>query len=397
MKKAEDVKSAEPTDDGMRHRILGKCHDLLVTKASAVVVGILLKNLLAHTAKFFLFGTAPSVGAESPGMPLSSDKASLELLVAVCLFALMLSSAVGAKIGVSHLSIPESLKKTYSAGLSLIPAWAWKDVVVALLTVCKHLGWVGKDSQSLCIMALAVALLSSLLQILLEYLDSGRAKESFFSLVVNVFKVSLGLGVAFTVNLCYQTLLSDDLKATIYLYIAVQLGYCSLLTILVALAQVKGGEALADKELTLLVRTVKFLLTAGNFVVAFAWKGLVMTVLSACIGDAVETKALAYLVSAIVVTFLGIGCIVASAALNMRKSISGLCILAVGMNIGWAWAGFATVSMVSGEPIAIGHLWLYTIIATAIVCTIAVGVDRGVVLLDKPSEEARPLLPADKA
>jgi len=360
-------------------------------------VGILLKNLLAHTAKFFLFGTVPSVGTESSGVPLSAENASIELLIAFGLFVLILFSAVGAKLGVSQLSIPESPKKTYSAGLSLIPAWAWKDVVVALIAVCRNLGWVGKDSQSLVIMALAVALLSSLLQTLLEYLGSEMAKDSFFSLVVNVFKVSLGLGVAFCVNLFHQTLLSDDLKANFYLYVAVQLGYCSLLTILVALAQVKGGEALADKELTLAVRTVKFLLTAGNFVVAFAWKGLVITVLNACIGEAVETKALAHFVSAIVVTFLSIGIVVASASLNMRKSISGLCTLAVGMNIGWAWADFANVSMVAGEAIAIGPLWFYTTLTTAIVCTAAFGVDKGVVLLDNPSDEARPLLPADKA
>merc|ERR1719199_2498087 len=237
-----------------------------------------------------MFQQAIRLRAESPSYV---DDAALEvdpvarlwhLLVTVITFVSILVASVGLTLGIARWDwLPERLKCTYEVGASLIPAWAWKDVVSALVTaamsarvleVQEHTGVVAIEAA---VLAVLVALLSAALQIWLEMKTQARVpldaeEATIIPWVMVSLKFAFSLGVGWAVNNVFQSLFHMH-----WANLWVRLVYVVAVTALVPLAQFRADEILETHQQrlsSLTGKSVGFLVLSWNFVVGWAWKCL---------------------------------------------------------------------------------------------------------------------------
>lgn len=264
-------------------------------------------------------------------------------------------------------SIPPKLKDTYAAGVVLIPAWAWKDVVAALMTTLGVVGVLHKDSKrDAAGFAVGSALLCSLLQICLEVMTSNFDKASLVACVVASLMTCFALGVGFAVDTAIHAVCGEKIFSTIRF----QLGYALAMSILVPMVQEKVTSVLTPERrkewYVAVTKTLDFLAAALNFVLGWAWKGL----LDAWLHDYAVQGTKQQLEVSLTITAIGIVAQVVITLVGAPPEIVAVSALAAGMNIGWTWMEFAA-ACVGETDVGLGGLWLQTVITLCVVVTIA--------------------------
>jgi len=167
------------------------CHasrDLLVTKATAVVVGITFDASCVTTLET-LFDTSRNLEKLLSAVVLNL------LLVVLC--------AVILKEIEEHPTLPTKLTQTYGMGVKLIPAWSYKGVVVQLTSFVEALGWLQEGSvMGTTVFGLIVGVISALFAIGFHYLHDHVKldKSSIASRSIAVLDVSFALGAGYAVN-----------------------------------------------------------------------------------------------------------------------------------------------------------------------------------------------------
>lgn len=352
----------------LRERMCNSARQLLVAKSSAIVVGITLKNSLTLTVIALVIQgpmTMDSASGSSDASP--GDTWKTFAIVVVTFLLLIISATMMTSFIQSMESIPPKLKDTYVAGVVLIPAWAWKDVIAALMTTLGVVGVLHKDSKrDAAAFALASALLCSLLQIFLEVMTANFDKASIVACVVASLMTCFALGVGFAVDTAIHAVCGEK----IFSGIRFQFAYALTMSTLVPMVQEKVTHLLTPERrkewYVAATKTLDFLTAALNFVLGWAWKGL----FDAWLLDYAMQGLTEQLEVSLIITGIGIVAQVVITLVGAPPEIVAVSALAAGMNIGWTWMAFAA-ACVGEDDVGLGGLWLQTVITLCVVVTIA--------------------------
>lgn len=352
----------------LRERMCNSARQLLVAKSSAIVVGITLKNALTLTVIALVIQgpmTMDSASGSSDASP--ADAWKTFSIVVVTFLLLIISATIMTSVIQSMESIPPKLKDIYAAGIVLIPAWAWKDVMAALMTTLGVVGILHKDSKrDAAGFAIGSALLCSLLQICLEVMTANFDKASLVACVVASLMTCFALGVGFAVD----TAIHADCGDHIFSEIRFQFAYALTMAMIVPMIQKQITHLLTPERrkewYVAATKTLDFLAAALNFVLGWAWKGL----LDAWLLDYAVQGLKEQLEVSLIITGIGIVAQVFVTLVGAPPEIVAVSALAAGMNIGWTWMAFAA-ACVGEKDVGLGGLWLQTGITLCLVVTTA--------------------------
>lgn len=352
---------------------------MLITKSTCVTSGKILNLAITVTvtrlcSEVGVFDDAQKT-EEVTGV---SQASGIKLFVTFLAFVIVLYATAyfSRQIHVLHF-VPERFKKTYEAGLGLIPAWQWTGVVKVLLTLTLGSKPLEEPRLRVTIVVLTISFLTAAFQVLLEHL-ANHDKATLTFAVVDKLRTSLGAGIGFSVNMLSMVLIGGGMHKSILL---MSCYFCGV-TCLVALLQFFGFPLIESKKEEwpkLLVRTCRFLLTACNFVVAFALKDLVTLIVGHHFPEGVLGALLASLAVTVVLCFVVVLMTITEVHLLMMMlpGLEDLCKLVCAMNIGWSWATFALACLHwwesrNNEALEVGHIWLFAFLTVTIASIVAV-------------------------
>jgi len=382
----------------LQQRVCDLLRDMLAAKSSTVISGWMLKKGLVLTMfAVFLDG---KITVEPEGTGDTPTQAPIqELFMRLVAFMLLLfSSAFLAQRVNQSPRLTAGMKKTYASGLALIPGWAWKDVVSTLISGLTGRRLAANDADKVSplfnvFLAMLVACLAAAVQIGSEiYVTNAQAtgrmasgivptgEGSYVFCVFSGLRASLALGVGFAVNNIVKTIFADFWSNWIF-----QTVYVFVLGVAVPVLQAKGHDAIESRREQLSVFAAKaatFLVTAGNFVMGWAVKGLVDAVFPInCYGCLLplstnENSATNQLIKSLIVTVFFVAVLVGCSGLKaLHPAVAGVATLTAGMNIGWTWSDYAAAlfasrgldSLDSTVLWAIVGLWAFVVMIVGVV------------------------------
>jgi len=377
-------------------------HGFLVGKSTGVTSGWMLNAAITASVALMVSrggikeSLAPSADSDPAGGALGNVsvlQAISAFLLTLIIFSLILvATATCSRFVHGAEWIPERLRGTYSSGLSFIPAWQWKNVVSALMVAC--LGGAASERSPYLVAAVVLIIcgLTAAIQMLLENWASAEEETSLAFQIFNGLRTSLGLGIGFAVNVLVHAVGGSSMKVPWVMTV-----YVISLTLAVATLKYKCTPMVASmKDIwsPLLCRSLTFSLLASNFVVGWAWKGMIDMIIAATMHEGI----LWHLFAALLITLCLSCCVVAITAAATSPAFAGtpgledLCMLACAMNVGWAWAGFAMAFLRfygDGKALGIGQMWLFTLAAVTSVSLAAMVIDMGL-------RQVRPLDPEEE-
>jgi hypothetical protein len=336
-------------------------------------------------------------------LSLETKEAIFAFNMKLFIFSLVLLASASLARALERLDgIPDRVKTMYANGLSFIPAWQWKNVVSAFMGVCLGASRVDDSRFVVAAVVMAIAVLTSILQVLLENWIANHDPTSLIYQVFNTLRTSLGLGLGYAVNVLVLAILRGQTHR-----LPIMLAYVFCLTVLVTILQYNLFPLLDSKKDQwhhLTIRTLRFLLLACNFVVGWAWKSLI-DMLMASYGPRsglhpVLLQLLASTLITLVLTCLVVGVtLISDDVAEKLPGIQDLCILASGMNVGWTWAIFALVCLQwfegehnEGDAVQLGWVWLFTIVVVLCAALMAVLMELVIQKMEPKDPEEEPLV-----
>eukprot|EP00927_Polykrikos_kofoidii_P016187 TRINITY_DN1727_c0_g1_i1.p1 TRINITY_DN1727_c0_g1~~TRINITY_DN1727_c0_g1_i1.p1 ORF type:complete len:404 (+),score=45.96 TRINITY_DN1727_c0_g1_i1:86-1297(+) len=371
----------------MRQRVCRSLRQLLVTKGQAVVIGITIKNLITVTfLAIFTGGGSPcAVGGKFD--IISEDHAYALLGISVVSFMCVVAvSTLMLKLLNTVERIPLYLKSAYAAGIALIPAWGWKDVVAVLLGFAEFFKIVDEHSPGTYVaFAFFIAVFSAALQLALEEIGSRADEGTLFRSVISSFMVCFTLGVAFAVNaavrVCVGLSRFDKLDFNVC--------YLAVLLLIVPEAQRQVRSRLDEDVRAHLpipvAKGIDFVVTAGDFLLAWAFKGL----LDSYFADmaAVGVYWPGQLQVTVIVTSI---CVIVSqlvAVVPLPMAYEDISSLMMAMNLGWTWMVFANLMILSKDP-DLATWWEYSFAIFMIAVMIMLPIEFAISTVENFDHEA---------
>eukprot|EP00927_Polykrikos_kofoidii_P016189 TRINITY_DN1727_c0_g1_i3.p1 TRINITY_DN1727_c0_g1~~TRINITY_DN1727_c0_g1_i3.p1 ORF type:complete len:405 (+),score=48.52 TRINITY_DN1727_c0_g1_i3:66-1280(+) len=371
----------------MRHRVCRSLRQLLVTKGQAVVVGVTIKLLITFQI-LCIFGGRDDPPAVVPKFDVNSANEACALLsITVVTFICVVSiSTLMAEVLYTVERLPLYLKSSYAAGIALIPAWGWKDVVAAFFVLAEFFGIVDKDTPGTYVaFAFFIAVFSASIQLTLEAISDHAEKDTLLRCVTSSFMACFTLGVACAVNaavkVCVGPSRFDKLDFNVcYLVIL-------LLIVPEAQRQVrsrldKGFRAYLPLPIS---KGVDFVVTAGDFMLAFAFKGI----LDSYFADmaAVGVYWPGQLQVTVIVTSI---CVIVTqlvAVFPLPMAYEDISSLMMAMNLGWTWTVFAKLVIVSNDP-DLATVWEYSFAIFMIAVMIMLPIEFAISTVENFDHEA---------
>jgi hypothetical protein len=373
------------TVDDLKMMFCRESRAMLVTKASAVVIGITLKNVITVTVITLIIaksGQAPAVGGGFS--PQSQQEAIVTFCVTVFTFLLIVAVAVGLAYFLNNLEqLPAHLKKDYVAGLVLIPAWGWKDVIAGLMALVDFFGYLSKHVPwTYSLFAFLNAVLCAALQLVLERVAANFEKGGLFHRVVTALMSCFTLGVAFGVDTAVRVAVGEER----FQQVRFVLIYVVTMLLLVPEFQRQVATRLdaetREKYPVALTKGLDFIAAAGGFILGWAFKGL----FDAYFLDLASQGLLwpGQLQVSILITLIGVSCGIAAFCLPIPEAYISLTSVVMGLNIGWTWMVTANAIMAAkgGDDPTLGDRWLQTLIVLVIVLTLGALVDKGLRVIE---------------
>jgi hypothetical protein len=338
---------------------------------------------------------------------LTTTEAIIAFLVTLFIFSLVLLASASMSRAIERLEkVPERVKAMYANGLGFIPAWQWKGVISAFMGICLGASTDDDIDSRLLVAAvvISIAFITSVVQVLLENWVANHDQTSLAYQVFNTLRTSLGLGLGFAVNVLVLAILHGSIHR-----LSIMSAYVLCLTVLVSILQYNLFPLIESKKgkyHPLVLRTLSFLLLACNFVVGWAWKGLI-DMFMADYGPhsglhPVLLQLLASTLITLVLVCLVVGITLLSEGLTSNlPGIQDLCILASAMNVGWTWSIFALVCLKwfegehnEGEAIEVGWVWVFTFAVVFIATLMATFLEVLIEMIEPKDPEEVPLLSA---
>lgn len=358
---------------------------MLVTKASAVVMGITLKNVLTVTVVTLIIARSGQATAVGGGFdPQDAKEAIATFCVTLFTFLLLVCSAVALASVVNGLeTMPARLKKEYVAGLVLIPAWGWKDVVAGLMALMDYFGYIDENvpwTYSLFAFGNAVGCAS--LQLCLERMaanfESGGLVHSIVTALMSCFTLGVAFGVDQAVRMAVGPENFEELKFTL-IYV------CAALVIVPEFqrqVETRLDEETRAKYPVALMKGFDFVAAAGGFILGWAFKGL----FDAYFLDMAAQGLLwpGQLEVSMWITFIGISAGLLAFLLPIPKAYVNLTAVVMGLNIGWTWMAFANALLAAkgGTDPTLGDRWLLSIGVLIAVIIAATLVEYAVLVIE---------------
>lgn len=259
--------------------------------------------------------------------------------------------------------------KVVVLGMALLPAWAFKDVVAAVMTAASgHLGGF--------LPALLILIFASVASIVLPSQSDVKAGGNICIEIGARASGSMGLGVAFACNDVVKYFAGDR-----WGFVPFQLVYSPLSTLVMSVARPRLVEFSAEtsEQNFILKRAVSFLATTSSFFVAWAWNAFILRIfallLPPCsVGDCLWMTFARDLVVALIVTGAAAGMVFLLAAVQPDKQASRaaveLATLAAGINVGSFWTDAASsIYAVAGR--GLWHCWALCFVLTICVPLLA--------------------------
>eukprot|EP00929_Paragymnodinium_shiwhaense_P121214 TRINITY_DN93379_c0_g1_i1.p1 TRINITY_DN93379_c0_g1~~TRINITY_DN93379_c0_g1_i1.p1 ORF type:complete len:410 (+),score=93.04 TRINITY_DN93379_c0_g1_i1:85-1314(+) len=395
------------TLERMHDGICEKSRELLVSKSTGVTSGWVLNYAITlsvgvavaslgfdRVAESSATDDMKNAGAPKQGISLAQAVVAFSLKLGVFVLILVAASFSSRSImGASFL--PGRMKKTYAAGLGFIPAWQWKNVISALMVAI--LGGDVKEHPDWAIAAVvfSIALLTAFIQISLEEWAAGAEPASLLYQVVSQLKTSLGLGLGFALNVLFYAAIGDHVTNIIP-----QVVYVTTLTTVIALVQYFSKPKLEEMKQTgampgLLIRTLNFLIVASNFVVGWAWKGMLDVAFKDMRQAGVQSQLMVSLMmSALMILLVVTLTLTAAKAAGPLGTLEDLCMTASAMNVGWTWADFAMECLRvfkeeerGGQDLRIGEVWLFSLLVVAVASVAALAMDTVIRHVERSDQE----------
>lgn len=384
----ELIEEATAGADHVRDNLCKKTRELLVSKSTGVTSGWMLNYVITVSVAVVVAELGLTEFEEQAEKGGNKAEALLIFSITLAVFALVLVAAALASRAVMSTSlVPGKMKATYAAGLGFIPAWQWKGVISALMIMT--VGGNSKETSPALVAAVVVgiAVLTSAVQVFLEEWASDAEKTSLTFQIVSQLKTSLGLGMGFAVNVLVHACVGSEMMQELI----PQTIYVVVLTSSVALVQFLSKPKLAEMKTNgtanpFVLRTLGFLLVSTNFVVGWAWKGMVDVFAKDYKGVGPEWQLLvSFTVSFVLISLVVVMTILEGYATGAAVQLQELCMTASAMNIGWTWADFAMEclrkqkeTLHGGKDVEVGHLWLFAFVVVACASIAAVVMDAAI-------------------
>jgi len=343
----------------LKQDLLQASRALLVTKATAVIVGLTFNQSVVATYGYF----SPSSDTTDSTVPLLFAVVLLLFLVLVCAFVLNEFE--------KYPKLPDEWVQTYVAGVKLIPVWSYKDVVVSLAAALTAMGVLEAENATYAgLFAVLVGLISAASAIGLHVLSEHAKldKSSISSRSSDILEVSFALGVGYAVNQTFSTAAGTTRWSSTSFMVC----YAGVMTAVIPPAQQQATKLLAANGADwplVMSKTATFLIAAGNFVLGWAWDGL----FDASIGPLGDTGFWGQLSATLIISAI---CIFATASIIILddKALTNAATLTAAMNIGWTWTDLANLCL--PETGSIVSLWFYTVCMILIALLVATVLER---------------------
>jgi len=406
------------TCEQIRVEAFRNTRELLVNKALAVMLGWCLMRAIRRTLSGWVDN---SVGAGNWRTDINitkthyvlingtlepkTDEAKLHiedlwvnLVLQLLTFIMLLMFAVLLIVIIKSLpkcfpKIPPLLRDTWVAGMSLIPIWSWKTFIEALmwvfaLTIDHHeynsfaepnFQW--KIFGFQLIFTICVFMLSAAIQIASEIICEHFLPESYAFNVGFVLKTSLGLAAGWALDRVVQVIFRKYRSGLIFgLLYAI---FATLFILFVNICfwpqvQKKCVDAHCKRDkFGFWTKVVTFVMTAGNFVIAWAIYGFCLLISLKLLEGSDTSAILGQLLVSFSITILGILVVVAFSIFNtlygekfkIPPGIFSTLKLVVGIVCGWTWNDFIIVvyAVVRRNYGSEGQVWVVWILSLCIV------------------------------
>lgn len=261
--------------------ILPQLYSVFASKAPATVVGWIWKAALVLTLQAVLHrGSGPfragireARSSEDMG---DGDKHALGGILVMVLgrymvFLLLLLVTVVISRRVEESQMTATRRTTLLAGLALIPAWAFKDVVVSFIGAFSG-DFVGHQLVMGSFVVCVATALSSVLPTKDESRSSPQGRFSFS--VLATAGACMGLGVAYAINLVFKDRAGDLWSKVMFQLIYAPSLTCLMLTLRPYISsQIQAESGLRKRMLT-------FLFSTTGFLAAWTWAALLADVIA---------------------------------------------------------------------------------------------------------------------
>jgi hypothetical protein len=271
---------------------------------------------------------------------------SMSKLAGLVIFGLFVLATASIMLQVNRIY---PLSGSVDAGLAMIPAWAWKNFIERDMTWNDPdlPAWASTAINSS--LALLAALCSAALQLLSEWCLKRAKEDTLVYTYMQQLGASLGLGCGFAVNRIFKTAFASRWSKVWF-----QMVYAGTLTLILPPAQTLARQALGDRLQRRLPRKLcNFLILSFNFLLSWAWKGLI---------DAIFLKVypVGIFMEAVWITVLG-STVAFSASHSTNTRFREGAMLVSGMNIGWQWLDWCKeIFLFHSELDASVQLWVGT-------------------------------------
>jgi hypothetical protein len=322
-------------------------HDLVSAKVIATIVGWLIMDSMKLTLLNVLWSTRvlvrkkeTDVGIKVSEWVAEPANGSNNGLVSLC-FMLYLGALFSTAAYALHVRQVHHLHGTLvGSALTMIPAWAWKDFVNRFILLSTRADRTGLGSVLHAVfLACITVMLSAGLQLFADkYLDRTTRRPTLIRVSMYLLAGSLGLGCGYAVNYIFKSSFEG-----IWGDVSFQLVYTSVLTFVLPRVQQVVRERTSGINCQFSRRFCDFMVLSGNFLLSWAWKGLVDAAFVELAGQPVGGLA-----EPLTVTVVGPVAVFAAARSPRQRLREGVA-LVVGMNIGWAWLDWCNVGFLSSE------------------------------------------------
>eukprot|EP00929_Paragymnodinium_shiwhaense_P115638 TRINITY_DN84630_c0_g1_i1.p1 TRINITY_DN84630_c0_g1~~TRINITY_DN84630_c0_g1_i1.p1 ORF type:complete len:448 (+),score=91.56 TRINITY_DN84630_c0_g1_i1:197-1540(+) len=339
--------------------------ELLVTKSSSFMAGITLHFTITFTVIAIVF-QGNAVAVLSPTSSPDGTTMAKAYAVAGSVYIGLLCGTVFLNKFIQRIEqLPQRNKDTYCAGLNLIPAWAWRDVIANIFATLVIYKYINKDNAAhLGLFAVGISMLAATLYMGLQAATSGLDKASFPRCVVNSLMTSLAMGCGWALDTAIRGLIGPASFK--------KLDFCVFYAItgmiLTPILQYALNELTKlAKEVSFLpvafCKGLEFLGLACNFVMGWGIKTLLEVKFQGMKGGTLPDELLA-------ATYISFLCILIPSIIGLLgapEKVNTSLAMGCGMTIGATWVGFTMAVMKKQGGLNLAIVWSICIFALAVV------------------------------
>lgn len=369
--------AAEDPEVARRRKFCDAARAYLPSKGSATIIGWMLKKGLVLSLTGLVLQQGATLTPESTGdtaVPKQSEGLTTVLLHLLAFLLLLIIAAVASmRIGASQMHL--RAKAAYTAGLALIPGWAWKDAVSTFITFATKRRLMQDEGLGKApplfnaALALLVTLTAAVVQILADWCLANASETGLAHHVLQMLRGSLALGVGFAFNNIFKSFFSS-----VWSQVWFQLVYLAAIALVIPVLQVflkkealnESSRKAPEDRYVLLDRMAAFTIKAGDFIIGWAFKGLLDALLAPLMHDTVWKQ----LIATLIVTLVCSAIVVIVTFVPVPDTVQNLGSLVSGMCAGWSWSDFAA-ALYGDKNLGFLLLWLYIFSVILVVALVA--------------------------